>query len=120
MDVRRFAGVFNPRGDVVKKLILLVLCVISFHADASSFVEGSVLTAAELNAAFATADITGGTIDGAIIGGNNPTAIHATTISATVANPSLNYQSPATGPVRAGDIITVTYTTAPTIYKCSN
>ena len=43
MDVRRFAGVFNPRGDVVKKLILLVLCVISFHADASSFVEGSVL-----------------------------------------------------------------------------
>ncbi len=52
----------------MKKLILLVLCVISFHADASSFVEGSVLTAAELNAAFATADITGGTIDGAIIG----------------------------------------------------
>ena len=84
----------------MKKLILLVLCVISFHADASSFVEGSVLTAAELNAAFATADITGGTIDGAIIGGNNPTAIYATTISATVANPSLNYQSPATGSMR--------------------
>ncbi|MHB8914725.1 MAG: beta strand repeat-containing protein [Thiobacillus sp.] len=95
------------------KRILFALLLTSIGAQASNFQDGVVLTAAALNQAFSVASITGGNIDGAIIGLYNPTAIHATTISATVANPSLNYQSPATGSVarsyesKFGDTVSV-------------
>ncbi len=69
------------------KCIALLVCLFSgllcSTAHATSFTQGQVLTAAELNSAFATADITGGTIDGAIIGGSVPSPGAFTTFAAS-------------------------------------
>ncbi len=56
---------------MVKYLVLLLSLFLAScsPAYATNFTDGSVLTAAQLNAAFATADITGGTIDNTVIGG---------------------------------------------------
>lgn len=87
------------------KRLLFALMLVSLSTQSYGFTDGTVLTAAQLNSAFANAAITSGTISGA--------SVAATTLSATVANPSINYQSPATGSVprsyqsKLGDTVSV-------------
>jgi hypothetical protein len=64
----------------MKRLLAILLMFTTAFAQAAAFVPGQVLTANALNTAFATAQITSGTVDGVCLGCSVPGLVYGTSL----------------------------------------